>query len=158
MAKQEQDRENLLRDGKQMGLRAECFIGGVVVVIGCRAQGQVSIYVGSDPVFQFNSSLELRRVFFKGTRYAASQGKLCELVRAGTSGRLRFAMRGIGADVEAAMIASLEANLTRIRASLEASEADWRLVGGDFSEFQSQILDWIADVLVNVKIAESPNV
>lgn len=158
MAKQEQDREDLLKDGKQMGLRAECSIDGVVFVIGFRSQGQVSIYVGSDPVFQFNSSVELRRVFSHGKRYAAIQGRLCELVRSGVSDRLGFVTQAVPDDVETAIVATLELSLARIQGALEGPEADWRLVGGDFAEFQSQLSAWIVRVLSHVRIAETPHV
>ncbi len=158
MARQEQDREDLLSDAKQMLLRAECTIDGVVFVIGFRSQGQVSIYVGPDPVFQFNSSLELRRVFFNGKRYAAIQGRLCELTRQETSGRVRFSPQAILAKVETEIAATLESNLVQIQMALESRQAGWQLVGGDFLGFQRQLSDWLASVLGNVKIAGTPNV
>ena len=51
MVKQEHDREDLLRDGKQMTARAEAVMDDVVVVIGFRPNSQVSFYFGQDPVF-----------------------------------------------------------------------------------------------------------
>ena len=158
MARQEQDREDLLRDGKQMWLRAECKLDGVVVVIGFRSEGQVSVYVGPDPVFQFNSSLELRRVFFNGKRYSAIQGRLCELTRSETSGRVRLSPQAILAKVEAEIRVTLESNLAQVQLALESPETGWRLVGGDFLDFQKQLSGWLASVLENFKIAETPNV
>ena len=158
MARQEQDREDLLRDGKQMLLRAECVIDDVVVVVGFRSQGQVSIYVGPDPVFQFNSSSELRRVFFNGKRYAAIQGRLCELTRSVSSDRVRFSPQAILANVETEIMADLESNLARIQIALESPETEWRLAGGEFLNFQSQLSEWLGIVLTSVKIAETPNV
>ena len=61
MALEERDREDLLRDGRLMPLRGECLIDGVKVVLGFRSQGQLSLYCGPDPVFQFNAARELRR-------------------------------------------------------------------------------------------------
>ena len=158
MARQEQNREDLLRDGKRMRLRAECTIDDVVVVIGFRSEGQVSVYVGADPVFQFNSSSELRRVFLNGKRYAAIQGRLCELTRPGSSERVRFSPRAILAKVEAEITVALESNLAQVQRALGSPETVWRLVGGDFLDFQKRLSDWIASVLDNLKIAETPNV
>ncbi|MAI69693.1 MAG: hypothetical protein CMM01_02105 [Rhodopirellula sp.] len=158
MAKQEQDREDLLRDGKQMLLRAECVIDDVVVVIGFRSQGQVSVYVGPDPVFQFNSSVELRRVFFNGKRYAAIQGRLCELMRSESSDRVRFSPQAILTNVETEIMANLDSELARIQIAIESPETHWGLAGGEFLDFQSQLSEWLAIVLDNVKIAETPNV
>ena len=158
MAKQEQDREDLLRDGKQMLLRGECPVDGVVVVVGFRSQGQASFYFGPDPVFQFNENGELRRVFFNGKRYAAIQGRLCELVRPESSDRVRLLPQAILAKVETEIRVTLESNLAQIQIALKSPESDWRLAGGDFSEFQSQLSDWLASVLNHVKIAETPNV
>ncbi len=158
MAKQEQDREDLLRDGKQMLLRAECVIDDVVVVIGFRSQGQVSVYVGPDPVFQFNSSMELRRVFLNGKRYAAIQGRLCELTRSGSSDRVRFSPQATLANVEAEIMANLDSELARIQIAIESPETHWRLACGEFLDFQSQLSEWLAIVLDSVKIAETPKV
>lgn len=158
MARQEQDREDLLRDGKQMRLRAECTIDDVVVVIGFRPEGQVSVYVGADPVFQFNRALELRRVFLNGKRYAAIQGKLCELTRSESSDRVRFSSQAILAEVEGEIRAALEFNVGQIQLALESPGTAWRLAGGDFLDFRKRLSDWLAIVLDNFKIAETPNV
>jgi hypothetical protein len=42
MALEERDREDLLRDGRQMLVRGESLIAGTPVVIGFRSQGQLS--------------------------------------------------------------------------------------------------------------------
>jgi hypothetical protein len=70
MALEEQDREDLLRDGRAMPLRGECTLSGSQVVIGFRSAGQLSLYCGPDPVFQFNAEQKLRRAFFQGRRFA----------------------------------------------------------------------------------------
>ena len=100
MVKQEHDREDLLRDGKQMTARAEAVMDDVVVVIGFRPNSQVSFYFGQDPVFQFNTARELRRVFHQGRSYAAIEGKLCELTRQRQGGRLTLVSQVIPANLE----------------------------------------------------------
>lgn len=86
----ESKHEDLLRDGRTMPVRAATDIEGVRVVVGFRDQGQVSIYCGEDPVFQFNAAAELRRVFLDGQRFTASDGKLVCLERASGTSNIRL--------------------------------------------------------------------
>jgi hypothetical protein len=157
MAKQEQDREDLLREGKQMSLRAEASIDGVVVVIGFRSQGQASFYFGADPVFQFNAALELRRVFHQGKRYAAIQGRLCELVRKNQRDRVSFESQDILADVEAVIMRLLDSSLARIRVALETPMEGWEIAGGQEADFRNRLTDWMTNIPVSVVIADTPN-
>ena len=156
MAKQEQDREDLLRDGKQMSLRAEVLIDDVVVVIGFRSQGQASFYFGADPVFQFNATLELRRVFHQGKRYAAIQGRLCELARNKQRDRVGFEPQDILADVEAVIMGLLDSSLARIRVALEAHLEGWKIVGGQEADFRKRLAEWMTNIPVSIVLAETP--
>jgi hypothetical protein len=79
MAKFKEDREDLMRDGTAMAYRGRLLIDGVEVVIGFRSGGQASVYWGQDPVFQFNSLHQLRRLFLDGVRLAAENGRLVKL-------------------------------------------------------------------------------
>jgi len=157
MAKEEQDREDLLRDGRQMSLRAEALIDGVVVVIGFRSQGQASFYFGADPVFQFNAALELRRVFHQGKRYAAIQGRLCQLARKKQRNRVSFEPQEILVDVEAVIMRLLDSSLARIRVALEAPLADWKIVGGQEADFRNQLADWMMNIPGSIVIADTPS-
>jgi hypothetical protein len=157
MAKQEQDREDLLRDGKQMLLRGECPVDGVVVVVGFRSQGQASFYFGPDPVFQFNENGELRRVFFKGKRFAAIQGKLCELTRQQQSDRVRFVPQEILADVESEMMGFLDRGLAQVQVAIESPDTEWRISGGNAAGFRRQLSEWLANVPADKVIADAPN-
>ena len=157
MAKQEQDREDLLRDGKQMLLRGECPVDGVVVVVGFRSQGQASFYFGPDPVFQFNENGELRRVFFKGKRFAAIQGKLCELTRQQQSNRVHFVPQEILADVASEMMGFLDHGLTQVQVAIDSLEKEWRISGGNAAEFRRQLSEWLANMPADKVIADAPN-
>lgn len=109
----------------------------------------------------FSSSIAHRSCggcFFNGKRYAAIQGRLCELTRPVSSDRVRFSPQAILANVETEIMAALESNLARIQIALESPETEWRLAGGEFLNFQSQLSEWLGIVLASVKIAETPNV
>jgi hypothetical protein len=103
MALQESDREDLLRDATALVERIElkphlfgwCAAmwhnagsdswGGewtmANVVAGFRANGAVSIFFGSDPVYQFNSCGELRRAYCDGLLFKAAHRRLVSLRR-----------------------------------------------------------------------------
>jgi hypothetical protein len=83
MARQEADREDLLQETvayPRRGLLALDQPHGWVL-LGERKQGAISIYYGTDSVFQFNRDGYLRRVFWQGIRWAAANGRLEALVR-----------------------------------------------------------------------------
>jgi hypothetical protein len=84
MARDESDREDLLREATALVERIELSLlasGGHSVVIGFRANGAVSIFFGSDPVYQFNAAGELRRAYCDGLLFKARQHRLISLRR-----------------------------------------------------------------------------
>lgn len=83
MAKQEHDREDLMREATGLRPRAELSLGIFAenVVFGFRASGGLSLYFGPDPVYQFNSNGELRRAYENGSLFKAVKGQLKKLQR-----------------------------------------------------------------------------
>ncbi|MCA9269139.1 MAG: hypothetical protein KDA41_11745, partial [Planctomycetales bacterium] len=83
MAKQQHDREDLLREATALVVRAELQLNSDAhpVVAGFRQGGEASFYFGFDPVFQFNSERQLRRAFYDGRLIKAEQGALIALAR-----------------------------------------------------------------------------
>src|SRR5262245_37512289 len=83
MARHEQDREDLIREATALIDRCELvdLSGGDPWVVGVRAGGAVSIYLGSDPVYHFNSAGQLRRAFVDGELWTAERGRLVRLAR-----------------------------------------------------------------------------
>ena len=66
MAREEADREDLMREATALVQRAEFSAGGKPVFVGFRTNGAASVFFDSDPVYQFNSNGELRRAFVAG--------------------------------------------------------------------------------------------
>ncbi len=83
MARHESQREDILREATALVERAELSVPGETepVVIGFRRDGAVSIFYGSEPVYQFNAAGELRRAYVGSLLYKARQGGLVELNR-----------------------------------------------------------------------------
>src|SRR6186713_1143176 len=97
MAREEHDREDLLREATAMVERASLRVGFFAepVFVGFRRDGSVSFYFGGDPVYQFNAAGELRRAFCDGALYKAVRGELVEMHRERTDAETRLVSRSL---------------------------------------------------------------
>lgn len=98
MAKEPQDREDLLRDGTQFVRRLEIEVRTAtvrdtdqptIVFCGFRENGALSVYWGQDTVIQFNASGQLRRAFWRDRMVATYKHQLHWLKSEG-EGRVRL--------------------------------------------------------------------
>ncbi len=158
MALNERDREDLLRDGRTMIHRGECVIDGITLLVGFRSKNQLSLYCGADPVFQFNAKGQLRRVFFEGSRLAATNGELAELVRESRGGKVQANPTQISQQLLTEIQKKLEEWIEKMRRCINESPALWRTVGEDPSEFQDRMTEWIDCYGSRFTVADSPNV
>lgn len=83
MARQESDREDLMREATALGRRAEWNVPGEPqsVIAGIRENGWLSLYFGPDPVYHFDESSRLRRAFVAGRLYRTQGTTLARLTR-----------------------------------------------------------------------------
>lgn len=81
MARDAQDREDLMRDAVALVERMQIRLGDRAVVIGFRQSGAGSIYLGSDPAYHFNSRRELRRAIVRDVLYKAESHRLVAMRR-----------------------------------------------------------------------------
>ena len=158
MAKQEQDREDLLRDGHQMSIRGETIINGIVVTIGFRSLGQLSMYCGADPVFQFNADHQLRRVFFEGERFAADAGRLVLLQRPTRGGKVQFQAIDVPSSKQDAIFTSLDHWAAELRLTAANEAAVWRVADEQNDVFIRQLRNWLTKLPVSIDIAANPAV
>jgi hypothetical protein len=152
----EHDREDLLREGRNMPWRGETLIDGEKVIVGFRDQGQASLFCGVDPVFQFNGQRELRRVYFHGTRYRAENGRLFALTRDSRGGRVEFETRMIDPALEVKLFDALQSWLAALRHAVETGV--WRVEGEAIESFQSRLRHWLAELPDPPRVAAAPNV
>ena len=92
MARQETDREDLMREATALVNRVALRREGTSeeTVIGFRTEGTLSIYLGSEPVYQFNTDHELRRGYYEGCLIKANQRLLVSMRRHRESGSLQL--------------------------------------------------------------------
>lgn len=86
MAREESDREDLMREATALVRRAELQWPGVEepIFIGFRRTGAFAIYWGADPVYQFDAEHRLRRVYSDGFLYRTTGETLAKLDRVRT--------------------------------------------------------------------------
>ena len=78
MARQEQDREDILRQASALVERIEIELPNrdEILVVGFRRDGSASFFFGADFVLQFTSLGELRRAYWDGRLVKAERGRL----------------------------------------------------------------------------------
>lgn len=83
MARNEADREDLMREAVALTERVELSVPGFeeLITIGFRSNGAMSIFVGQDPVYQFDPSGRLRRAFMDGFLFRSQHSGLARLER-----------------------------------------------------------------------------
>jgi hypothetical protein len=87
MARQEADREDLLAEAVALTRRVEGLLNrtGLVIVAGFRNTGWLSIFFGSDPMYQVDKQGRLRRAFEHNVLYRSQGTALAALVRQRTA-------------------------------------------------------------------------
>lgn len=83
MARVESDREDLMAEAVALVRRVELRTPGrdETVVVGFRANGWLSIYLGPDLMYQFDEQGRLRRAFIDGLLYRTQGTTLAQLRR-----------------------------------------------------------------------------
>ncbi len=157
MALHEQEREDLLRDGRTMVRRGECVLEGITLLVGFRDRGQFSLYGGSDPVFQFNEGGRLRRAFFQGRRFAAERGRLLEITRETRGAKVELVRTPIDEHTLREIRSAWHKWIDNARQAVEDSQIPWRMVGEASGPFRSLVIDWIAQHGSELSIADTPN-
>jgi hypothetical protein len=129
MAREESDREDLLREATALVERAELRTRDEPepVTAGFRRDGSLSLFFGADPVFQFNSAGELRRAFRAGKLLKAERGKLVELERVRTAEETQLWRSELDDARVAVLLAEMRDRIARLSASL--AQGAYEVVG-----------------------------
>ena len=123
MAREEHDREDLLREATALVERVELappgrdvtdVDGSEHVVIGFRAVGAMSIFLGGDTAFHFNSGRELRRAYAGGLLYKAEDGGLVSLERVRQENEVQLLRRSISNEGQAEFLVAIEGRLSKV--------------------------------------------
>lgn len=160
MARDEQDREDLLREATALVHRVELAIPDWPqhVVAGFRRDGCLSLFFGPDPAYHFNTLRQLRRAYVDGLLYKAEHGTLVALRRERTENEMQLIRQKLDRAETGEFIAALLARMTQLRRALDGGSL--RIVGQ--SPLEVDIIlrtkQWLSELGEEVQIAASPNV
>ncbi len=159
MAREEQEREDLLREATALVERIEIFLADQQqpVMIGFRSNGAVSIYFGSDPVYHFTSNGELRRAFIDGLLYKSLNGKLLSMRRERTEHEVQLVRHQLTNTEQAQALDALKNHLESLRQMIASRSFEVTGQVPDDADLIGRVSQWLAQV-AEVRIARSPGV
>lgn len=160
MAREESDREDLLREAVALVERVELRVadGPENVTAGYRDNGSLSLFFGPDPVWQFNAAGELRRGYLAGKLLKADGGRLVEMTRERTAESTRLLSRPLTTDEQNAVLRDALRRIGELHAALVAGT--WELVGQVPKErdVAARLLRSLATLQSGFAVAASPRV
>jgi len=160
MARQEHDREDLLREATALVERVELQIPREPepIVVGFRHDGAFSVYFGGDPVYQFNSAGQLRRAFIDGMMYKAEQGQLIALHRRRDLTGIALIRDSLTVDQQTGILARAHEQLQELRAAL--TRKTFAIAGQvpPDTDVVGRAETWLAGLSSAIVVADRPNV
>ena len=164
MAREESDREDLLRDATALVERVEIVLHGVSaedesnrVLIGFRRGGAASFFFGDDPVYQFNTGGELRRAYSDGLLYKAVRGRLVALERVRTASEVRLQRHELNDDEQRDFMRKVQKRLTELAAALSNGQYEIVAQVPSDADVIGRARNWLAEQR-SYRIAAAPNV
>lgn len=159
MAKQEEPREDILREATALVRRIELRLPGEDehVVIGFRRNDSISIFFGEDPVYQFNAEGELRRGYWHGKLVKAESRKLATLTRVREPGQVSLVRHDLKEAEMGEYIETMTARLENLVAELinQRFEMIGQVPAGE--NIVVPAIKSINSILANPQIADRPN-
>lgn len=160
MARQEEDREDLLAEATALVERVELRSAEFTdpVVVGFRSQGAASFYFGAQPAYHFTSAGELRRAHAGGLLYKAERGKLVSLDRRRSTGQVQLIRHELNAAETHQFLLVLSSTLQALRESLDAKKCE--LVGQHppTADMVGRVRAWLARHAEKTQLASSARV
>lgn len=160
MAREEADREDLLAEATALVERIELTIAGraAPIVAGFRRDGSLSLYFGSDPVFQFNARGELRRAFVDGLLFKAVHGRLASLRRERTTDATNLVRHDLSEEEESRLVERLQSLLRDLDDAFEQGRVNVTGQVPSDVDVIGRVQKWLQDRGETISIARSPRV
>lgn len=163
MARQEQEREDLLAEATALVERAELALTSTStsrpnIVIGFRRDGAASLFFGEDPAWHFNAAGALRRAYAEGRLYKAERGALVALDRRRTEREVQLIRDELTAAETAALLNRLRTSAIELAAAIDGRE--YRLIGQVPTEADvlARVRPLLAALAERITIAAGPRV
>ncbi|HUG67676.1 MAG TPA: hypothetical protein VMM76_07985 [Pirellulaceae bacterium] len=160
MARKEEDREDLMREATALVRRVELRLPGdsQTCLVGFRRGGEASVFVGTDPVFQFNAAGELRRGFWNGRLVKAEGSRLVYLERRRTETEVQLVRQKFTAAQTTEFLQLAMETLNRLRRALHHGDLDILQQVPLELDVVAELTAWLDSVADPLAIASIPNV
>jgi hypothetical protein len=160
MAREEQPREDLLREATALVERIEVRIEGFAdsIVVGFRRDGAASFFFGPDSVYQFNTSGQLRRGFVDGQLYKAQAGRLVRLTRERNAAEVMLTRHDCNASEEKDFLATARQKFFKLQTALTGGHFHVRGQVPLESDVASRAATWLANLPHRIVLADAPHV
>jgi hypothetical protein len=158
MAREESDREDLLREATALVERVELSLvgGGEPMVIGFRSSGALSVFFGGDTAYHFNSARELRRAYVAGLLYKAEHGQLVSLERIRKDNEVQLIRRELSADSQVAFLATMHETLNKLARQIDERELSVTGQVPPEADVVGRALQWLR-LATPLTVAQSPH-
>jgi hypothetical protein len=160
MARQETDKEDLLREATALVERVELATvshpHGSHITAGFRLDGAASIFVGADPVYQFNAAGELRRAYCQDLLYKAMHGRLIHLRRVRTQDEVQLLRHELTEAEQNTFMTKMKDALADLAAALTRGEC--KIIGQvpKDADIIGRLQEWLTRQRF-IKIAATPH-
>lgn len=154
------DREDLLVEGVNLPERGRVTDAksNRQWIIGWRNHTAASLFDGVDPVFQFNTLGQLRRVFLDDQKMAAQSGRLTRLARRRDSaGRMTHERHVLSSEEGERVLQRLSHCTTALEQTLVGGEAQIETIGITPEGFTERLRSWLGNMNC-IEIAHGPGV
>ncbi len=159
MARQESDREDLLREATALVDRIEvrCPWHDESVVIGFRENGALSLFVGQDEAYHFDREGALRRGFWHGRLLKAERGRLVELTRVRQQDQTLLQRRVLSPLEQQTYLTRLAERFDQLRATFaQGAEQVVGQVTRDAADLRPRFLAWQRQLPASIAVADIP--
>ncbi len=158
MARQEEDREDLMAEAKGLAQRAELALPEFAepIVLGRKVNGCLSIYISGDLVYHFNSQGELRRAYVQGRLIKAERGQLVAMQRHRTDSEVQLLSQLLNPKQQEELLTQCSTWLQRIIAPLAAAQ-DVLLRRAPEDLTSDELQRWLAHISRPLVVATRPH-
>ncbi len=160
MARDEQDREDLMREATALVERVELRTASESesVIVGFRRNGCASVFFGADPAYHFNASNELRRAYAAGELWKAQERRLIGMRRERTGTQVELRSRPLDEPEQQTALAQLVLRLQLLRDDLAHAERT-SLVAcfPPDAPVLERVQTWLAALPAPIAVAQRPH-
>ena len=167
MAKQEVDREDILREATALVNRVELEVSGRAagdhIVFGFRECGSLAVYFGGEPVYQFNANQALRRAYHQGCLLKAVDCLLASMRRERQDDKLQLLSTSWDEEKTREFIGQVRRDMFQLVEAIAAGKV--QVIGFVAAEQQTtaemlttHFCNWCRDHLPDLQVAQVPGV